>query len=89
MTDLTRLEADLLAQVAAAADLAALDEVRVAALGKQGSISGLLKSLGGMSPDERKEQGPKINGLRDRVASAVAERKAVLEAEALSVRLAG
>ena len=89
MTDLTRLEADLLAQVAAAADLAALDEVRVAALGKQGSISGLLKSLGGMSPDERKEQGPKINGLRDRVAAAVAERKAVLEAEALSVRLAG
>ena len=89
MTDLTRLEADLLAQVGAAADLAGLDEVRVAALGKQGSISGLLKSLGGMSPDERKEQGPKINGLRDRVAAAVAERKAVLEAEALSVRLAG
>ena len=88
MTDLTRLEADLLAQVAAAADLAALDEVRVAALGKQGSISGLLKSLGAMTPDERKVQGPEINGLRDRVAAAIAERKGALEAQALSAKLA-
>ena len=88
MTDLNRLEADLTAQVAGASDLAALDEARVAALGKQGSISALLKSLGAMTPDERKVKGPEINGLRDRVAAAIAERKAALEAQALSAKLA-
>jgi phenylalanyl-tRNA synthetase alpha chain len=88
MTDLSQLEAELQAAVAGAGDLAALDAVRVAALGKQGSISGLLKSLGSMSPDERKEQGPAINGLRDRVSTAIAIRKAELDAAELSARLA-
>ncbi|HTI65924.1 MAG TPA: phenylalanine--tRNA ligase subunit alpha [Caulobacteraceae bacterium] len=88
MTDLSALESELTASVAAAPDLAALDTVRVAALGKQGSVSALLKSLGSMLPDERKEQGPRINALRDRVAAAVAERKAVLEAAALDAQLA-
>ena len=64
MTDLKTLESDVLAQVAAAADLSALDAVRVAALGKTGSISGLLKTLGAMSPEERKTQGAAINALR-------------------------
>jgi phenylalanyl-tRNA synthetase alpha chain len=88
MTDLTALESELLAAVRAANDLAALETVRVAALGKQGSISGLLKGLGAMSPDERKEQGPKINGLRDRVQGAIAARKAELETAALAEKLA-
>jgi phenylalanyl-tRNA synthetase alpha chain len=88
MTDLTDLETQLTAQIDAAADPAALDAVRVAALGKTGSISGLLKTLGAMSPDERKTQGPLINGLRDRTAARIAERKAVLDAAALDVRLA-
>jgi phenylalanyl-tRNA synthetase alpha chain len=88
MTDLTQLEADLSARVAAAADLAALETIRVEALGKQGSISELLKSLGKMSPDERREQGPKINGLRDAVAGAIAARKAALEGAELDARLA-
>jgi phenylalanyl-tRNA synthetase alpha chain len=88
MTDLTSLEADLTGAVAAASDLAALDAVRVAALGKTGSISSLLKSLGAMSPDERKTAGPAINGLRDRVAGLIAERKEALEARALEAQLA-
>lgn len=83
-----KLEADLTAAIAAAADLTALEAVRVSALGKSGAISDLLKSLGGMSPDERREQGPLINGLRDRVAAAIAERKAALEAAELDARLA-
>ena len=69
MTDLSNLEAELSARVAAAADVAALEAVRVEALGKSGSISELLKTLGRMTPDERREQGPKINGLRDAVAT--------------------
>ena len=83
-----KLEADLTAAIAAATDLAALEAVRVSALGKSGAISDLLKSLGGMSPDERREQGPLINGLRDRVQAAIAERKATLEAAELDARLA-
>ena len=88
MTDHTTLENDLLAQIAAADDLAALDAIRVAALGKTGAISLLLKSLGSMSPDERRANGPGINALRDRVAASVAERKAILEAAELDARLA-
>ena len=84
-----KLEADLTAAIAAATDLSALEAVRVSALGKSGAISDLLKSLGGMSPDERREQGPLINGLRDRVAAAIAQRKAGLEAAELDARLAG
>ncbi len=83
-----KLEADLTAAIAAAPDLTALEAVRVSALGKSGAISDLLKSLGGMSPDERREQGPLINGLRDRVVAAITERKATLEAAELDARLA-
>jgi phenylalanyl-tRNA synthetase alpha chain len=88
MTDLNTLESEVLAQVAGAADLQALDAVRVAAVGKTGSISGLLKTLGAMSPDERKTQGAAINALRDKVTQAIAEKKAALEAAELDARLA-
>jgi len=88
MTDQSILETGLLADIAAAPDVAALEAVRVGALGKSGVISGLLKSLGAMSPDERKVQGPAINGLRDRMATAIAERRDVLEAAALDASLA-
>jgi phenylalanyl-tRNA synthetase alpha chain len=88
MTDLNTLKTDLIAQVEAAPDAAALEAIRIAALGKSGQISELLKSLGKMSPDERREQGPLINGLRDAVASRLAERKAQMEAAELDRRLA-
>jgi phenylalanyl-tRNA synthetase alpha chain len=88
MTDLAKLEADLLAAVADSTDLGTLEAVRVAALGKQGSISALLKGMGAMTPDERKEKGPLINGLRDRVQSALAERRSALEEGALAAKLA-
>ena len=87
-TDLAKLEADLLAAVADATDLVTLDAVRVAAVGKQGSISALLKGMGAMSPEERKERGPLINGLRDRVQTAIAERRVALEDGALAAKLA-
>ncbi len=89
MSDLPTLERELLAAVTNAPDEAALEEVRVSALGKKGSVSELLKTLGAMSPDERKAKGPLINGLRDTVAAAVAARKAELAAAALNARLAG
>jgi phenylalanyl-tRNA synthetase alpha chain len=88
MTDLNQLEGDLLARIAAAEDEAALEQLRVAALGKKGTISDLLKSLGGMTPEERKVQGPVINGLRDKVQQAINARREALAAAALEARLA-
>jgi phenylalanyl-tRNA synthetase alpha chain len=88
MTDLAILESSFLSSIQAAPSEAALEEIRITALGKAGSISGLLKTLGAMSPDERKEQGPLINGLRDRVQTALTARKEALAEEALNARLA-
>ncbi len=88
MSEFASLETSLLASVQDAADEAQLEAVRIAALGKQGSVSGLLKTLGGMTPEQRKEQGPVINGLRDRVTQALAERRAALRDAALDARLA-
>jgi len=87
MTDLAALELDLINTIAAATTAAEVEAVRVAALGKTGTISGLLKGMGAMTPDERREQGPVINGLRDRVTAAIAEKKAGLEAAELDARL--
>ncbi|MEI6487240.1 MAG: phenylalanine--tRNA ligase subunit alpha, partial [Sphingomonadales bacterium] len=88
MTHTSQLQADTLAAIAAAATPEALDAVRVAAMGKQGSITQLLKTLGGMSPDERAVNGPAFNGLRETVTAALAARKAALDEAALNARLA-
>jgi phenylalanyl-tRNA synthetase alpha chain len=82
------LRADLLSAVASAGDAATLDAVRVAALGKKGSVSALLASLGGMSPEERKTAGPAINGLKNEIAGAIEARGRELGAQALAARLA-
>ncbi|MFZ2981123.1 MAG: phenylalanine--tRNA ligase subunit alpha, partial [Sphingobium sp.] len=88
MTETTALKSGLLADIAAANNLAAVEELRVGALGKQGVITALLKTLGGMSADERLEKGPAIQDLRESVTAAIAERKATLEQAALDARLA-
>lgn len=88
MSDIQSLETSILDAIANAGDEAALEQLRVSALGKKGSVSELLKTLGRMSPDERKVSGPLFNGLRDRVASAIAARKTALADEALNARLA-
>lgn len=88
MTDLVTLEQQLVADIAGAGDLAAIEALRVAALGKQGSVSALLKTLGAMSPEQRQAEGPRIHALRETVSAALAERKAALESAALGERLA-
>src|SRR6185437_14474300 len=74
MTDIAQLEKELLAAVASAKDEAALEAVRI-------------KALGTMTPDERKVQGPAINGLKDRVAGAIATAKDAFASAALNARL--
>jgi phenylalanyl-tRNA synthetase alpha chain len=88
MAEIDRLETDILGQVSGAADEAALEAVRVAALGKKGSVSDLLKTLGAMSPDERRTMGPAINGLKTRVGDAIQVRRAQLHEAGLERRLA-
>jgi len=85
---LETLERDILKDVAAANDEAALEALRVAALGKKGSISERMKGLGAMAPDERKEAGAALNLLKDKVAGAISDRKSALQESALEKRLA-
>ena len=84
---LDALKDELLSQVNAAADLSALDEVRVSALGKKGRITGFMKELGNLTPDERKERGQALNALKDEIAAAIDARKADLAAAHLKARL--
>ena len=88
MTDISTLQAQTLAEISDVGTVDTLETVRIAALGKQGSVSALLKSLGQMTPEERQVQGPLINGLREAVSSAIADKKAALEGAALNARLA-
>jgi phenylalanyl-tRNA synthetase alpha chain len=88
MTDIATLKSQTLTDIASVETLETLEIVRIAALGKQGSVSALLKSLGQMSPEERQAQGPLINGLREAVTEAIADKKAALEGAALNARLA-
>jgi phenylalanyl-tRNA synthetase alpha chain len=86
--DLKSLETTLLADVAAAGDLAALDAVRVAAVGKKGKVSELMATLGKMAPEERKSFGAAVNALKDKVSAALDHRKGALESTALTAKLA-
>ncbi len=88
MSDLEQLEDKILADIAGAGDEQAIEAVRVAALGKKGSISEKLKTLGGMTPEERQVMGPAINGLKTKVADAIADRKQALHEKAIDERLA-
>ena len=87
MTDLASLKSEILASVAASSDEAGLEALRVGALGKKGSISALLATLGKMPPDERRVQGATINAVKDDVTAAMSARREVLRAEALDGRL--
>src|SRR5262249_61609681 len=87
MSSLEQLENDIVEAVASAKDEAALEAGRVGALGKKGSVSEQLKTLGTMTPDERKVKGAQINAVKDRVTAAIAARRSVLRDLALAERL--
>lgn len=88
MSDLQSLETSLMSDIASAPDEQSIEAVRVAALGKKGSISEKLKSLGSMSAEERQTMGPAINGLKLRVTDAITARRHELRDAAIDVRLA-
>jgi phenylalanyl-tRNA synthetase alpha chain len=85
---LAALQAAALEAIAAAADLASLDQVRVRYLGKSGELTALLKQLGTLPADERPAAGQEINRAKDAVQVAIEQRKDVLEEASLRARLA-
>ena len=87
MENLESLVEAALAEVAGAGDARALDDVRVRYLGKKGEISALLKSLGGLSAEERPKAGALINEAKQRVQAAIDERRQTLEEAALNEQL--
>jgi phenylalanyl-tRNA synthetase alpha chain len=88
MSDLDQLKQSLLSEISAAADETAIEAVRVNALGKKGSISELLKTLGAMSPEERQTRGAAINVIKSEVTAEIATRKTALKDQAINERLA-
>ena len=88
MTDLTSDKQAALDAIATAQTLEALDEERVAALGKKGWVSLALKTLGKMTPEERSEAAPAIQAVRGEIADAIEAKKGALEAAALEAQLA-
>ena len=85
--NLDSLRDGLLAEVAQAADLEALEALRVSALGKQGRITALMKGLGQVAPEERRARGQALNLVKDAVAEAIAARQEGLESAALDAQL--
>ncbi len=87
MSDLDALKATILQEVADAADLDALERVRVSALGKKGRITAQMKQLGGMDPEARKAAGQQLNAIKDAIQEAIDARKAVLAEAEMQARL--
>ncbi|MCJ7995206.1 phenylalanine--tRNA ligase subunit alpha [Rhizobium daejeonense] len=87
MSDLDSLKIALLSDVTAAEDEAAIEAVRVAALGKKGSVSELLKTLGSMTPEERQTRGAAINALKNELTEKITARKSELRDAAINARL--
>lgn len=77
-----------LTRIGDASDEAALEEVRLAAIGKKGEIALEMRKLGKMTPEERQVEGPRLNALKDEITSAIAAKKMALEDAALDARLA-
>ncbi len=88
MQDLEALKSELTAAIDGAGDLDALEAVRVAALGRKGSVTGLMKTLGQLDADERKAAGRAFNALKDEIAEAIEARRTTLSASGLDARLA-
>lgn len=88
MSDLENILSSAQAAVAASTDAVSLDEVRVRYLGKKGELTGLLKGLGKLSPEERPAAGAEINKAKEALQASIAERKTALDDEAINAKLA-
>ena len=88
MEDTTQLKMKLSEEINQAADIKSLEEIRVSVLGKKGRITELMKALSGLSVDEKKEMGKKLNILKSEIEIALDGRKKILEEKELEAKLA-
>ncbi|NOT89277.1 MAG: phenylalanine--tRNA ligase subunit alpha [Lysobacter sp.] len=89
MSDIEQFSAQALADIATAGTPDALEALRVALLGKNGSVTAQLKALGALPADQRKTAGEAINRVRDAIGEALSTRKIALDEIVLNARLAG
>ena len=82
------LKKELTEKIEKAQDSSALEQVRVTALGKKGRITDLMKTLGGMEPEARKEAGQQLNVLKTEIADLIEKQAAMLKKQELDERLA-
>ena len=87
MEALNDLKSKYLNAVSEAVDESALENLRIAAVGKKGEVSLKMRELGKMSPEERQTAGPALNALKDEINSALTAKKAALSDAALNERL--
>ncbi len=85
--DLEALRQNTIERVGAAQTLAELDEVRVEVIGKQGTLTAYLRSMGQVEPDQRAQVGKAVNAARVEVEGAIEAAKAALEAAALEAAI--
>ncbi|MEE9318176.1 MAG: phenylalanine--tRNA ligase subunit alpha, partial [Rhodospirillales bacterium] len=89
MKKLDALRSELMTAVKDAAGLDELEQIRVSALGKKSRITELMRGLGAMNPEARKEAGQALNALKNEVAKAIEEKKRTSADSELDARLAG
>lgn len=86
--EITALQSEVLERIQAADSTAALEDVRVAALGKSGTLTGYLRQMGQVAPEQRAEVGKTVNAAREAVEHALAERKEALSSAELEASMA-
>ena len=84
---ITTIRNDTLIAVEAAGDIATLDDIRVRALGRKGSITTLMKRLGSLDPENRRDAGRTLNEAKDAVQAAIDTRRKELDRDHMAARL--
>ena len=87
MENIDALKEEIAVAIDGAEDLNAVEEIRIAELGKSGRITGLMKSLGQMAPEERREAGQRFNALKNTVTEIIEARKTLLESAGINARM--
>src|SRR5437016_11545876 len=89
MEEIDRLRDDILREIGEVASPEALEAIRVAALGRRGRLTELMRGLGALAPEARREAGAALNAAKDEIAAALAEAGERLGRAAPAERLAG
>ena len=89
MTEITEIAKQARTSISSAADLSALENLRIEYLGKKGKLTALLKGLGALSVEERPAAGAKINEIKSDLQSLINSKKTVLENETVNAKLVG